>query len=380
MVFPVPSRLLKCSLLGFVFLLWPGQSFAQTGVESLFAQAHTQEKERDYASAEATYRKVIASQPENLEAYKRLGIVQQTELKFDDSIESFQHVLRENPKYSQVNFFLGVSFYGKNDAMKAISSLRDELNTPQPHPRTRFYLATLLEGSGQPDEAIQQLNLSLAERPDDPEALYQLARWHKSASFRAMEHLKSLDADSYFVHMLLGELYSDEDRYPEAIKEYGAALEKRPGTQGIHFLIGVAYWSEHQYASAEKEFLAALDENPNDGMTNLYLGDIAVRDGKFDTALPHLETAQRVLPGMSQVHLLLGRCFQNQGELEKAKTELVAAIQADPFASQPHYLLAQVYRRLNDPTSSASEIAKYEKLSKAEAGKTQPRNEIGSEK
>ena len=115
-------------------------------------------------------------------------------------------------------------------------------------------------------------------------------------------------------------------------------------------------------------------------MTNLYLGDIAVRDGRFDIALPYLEAAQKVLPGMSQVHLLLGRCFQGQGEFQKAKTEFVAAIQADPTAAQPHYLLAQVYRRLNDATASASEIAKYEQLSKAEANKTQIRNEIGSEK
>ena len=214
-----------CSVAGFMLVLCAGVSLAQTEVESLFNQAQTQEKQRSYAAAESTYREVLALQSENLEAYKRLGIVQQTELKFDESIQSFQHVLREDPKYSQVNFFLGVSFYGKNDVDKAIASLRDELNTPQPHPRTRFYLATLLEGSGKPDEAIQQLNLSLAERPDDQEALYQLARLHKGASFRAMDRLKSLDADSYFVHMLLGELYSDEDRYPEAIKEYDAALK-----------------------------------------------------------------------------------------------------------------------------------------------------------
>jgi tetratricopeptide (TPR) repeat protein len=379
-VSPVPSRPLKCPLAGIVFLLMLGVSFAQTDVESLFIKARAEEKDHNFTAAEATYRSILAKQSENLEAYKRLGIVQQTELEFDDSIQSFQRVLRENPKYSQVNFFLGVSFYGKNDFPKAIASLKEELKTAQPHPRTRFYLATLLENSGKPEEAIQQLNLCLSEKPDDQEALYQLARLHKSASFRAMDRLKTLDSDSYYVHMLLGELYSDEDHYPEAIKEYSAALEKRPGTQGVRFLMGVAYWSEHQYQDAEREFRAAFEENPGDGMTNLYLADIAVHDGRFGVALPYLGVAQKVLPGMSQVHLLLGRCFQGQNDLDKAKSEYIAAIQANPAAAQPHYLLAQVYRRLNDSTASASEIAKYEELSKAEVNKTPSRNEIGSDK
>lgn len=380
MEFPVPFRGFKCSVAALVFLLSAGLSFAQTGIDSLFAQARTHEKDRNYPAAEAAYRQILTSAPDNLEAYKRLGIVQQTELKFDDSIQSFQHVLHVNPKYSQVNFFLGVSFYGQNEIQKAIASLRDELNTPVPHPRTRFYLATLLEATGQTDEAIQQLNLSLAQKPDDPDALYQLARLHKGASFHAMERLKNLDPDSYHVHMLLGELYSDEERYPEAIKEYNSALGKRPGAQGVRFLIGVAYWSQHQYEPAEKEFRAALEENPSDGMANLYLGDIAVRDARFNEAMPYLEAAGRALPGMSQVHLLMGKCFQSQHEYEKAKTELMAAVQADPSAAQAHYLLAQVYRKLNDSMASASEIAKFEELSKADASKTQTRNEIGSEK
>jgi len=133
----------------------------------------------------------------------------------------------------------------------------------------------------------------------------------------------------------MGEVYADEERYPEAIAEYQAALAKRPDVQGMHYAIAVAYWAQQRMDLAEKAFKDAWNENPNDALTNLYLGDIAVRDQRFSEALHFLLVAQRGQPNMSQVHVLLGKCYQGQKEPEKAKAEFLAAINADPAAAQP---------------------------------------------
>lgn len=375
---PLPYRWLVASRIGLLTFACTATLFAQTSLEAIFSEARTHEKQGDYAAAERDYRQALSAAPDSLEALKRLGVLQQTELKFADSIDSFLHVLRRDPHYSEINFFLGVSYYGQGDLAKATASLKEELNTPKPHPRTHFYLAKFLQASGQTSAAILQLEESLTAKPDDPDALYELARLHKDASYEAMERLKRLDPDSYHVHLLLGELYSDEDHFPEAIKQFEAASRKRPNAQGLHYLIGLANWSQHLYDVAQKDFLLALQENPTDGLTNLYLGDISVRNGNFAEALPYLENAQRVLPGLSQVHLLLGKCYQGQQQFEKAKNELLAAIEIDPSAAQAHYLLAQVYRKLNDLTASTSELAKYEELSKSQPETTQLRK-IGSD-
>jgi tetratricopeptide (TPR) repeat protein len=351
---------------------------AQTAVDSLLEQARIQEKSGNYSAAEQTYRQALDSAPDNMEVLKRLGVLQQTEFKFDESIETFQRVLAKHPKYPQVNFFEGVSLYGKNDVAKAIDCLRRELATPDPHPKTRSYLSTLLEVSGRGTEAIEQLNQSLAENPKDANALYELARLHKNASFQAMERLKAIDPDSFQVHLLLGELYADEQRYPEAIKEYQAAKVKRPEAQGVHFPIGVAYWAQKEFVPADKEFRDALRENPTDAITNLYIGDIAVRDGRFEEALRFLNAAKASQPNMPQIHVLLGKCYQRRNDLVRAKAELLEAIQGDPTAARPHYLLSQVYRKLNDQTESATELAKFQLLSKSAAEKT-PTPGMGSE-
>jgi len=347
-----------------------GAAQSQNNVEALLEQARGEEKTEDFAAAERTYKQALALAPNNPETLKRMGVLLQTELRFDDSIQSFKLVLGIDPAYPGVNFFLGVSYFGKNDLGQSIDSFNRELNTPSPHPRSHYYLALALQSSGRTEEAISQFNQSLSQNAKDADTLYQLARIHKNASLRSIELLKALDPDSFQLHALMGEINADQEHYPEAIGEYRAALANRPDAQGIHFAIGVAYWAQHQSDLAGKEFHEAWKENPNDAMTNLYLGEIAVRDQRFSDALQFLLVAQRGQPNMPQVHVLLGKCYQGRKELEKAKAEFQAAITRDPAAAQPHYLLAKVYRDLRDTEASAAELAEFERLSKLEKEKS----------
>jgi superkiller protein 3 len=341
-------------------------------VETLLKDARAEESTGNYTSAERLYRQALAIAPESLESLKRLGILEQTELKFDDSIQLFVQVLASDPSFPQVNFFLGASYFGKGDFTRAIGSFERELKALSPHPRAHYYLALALQSSGRVEEAISQLNRSFTENPKDADALYELARIYKNASLRSIEMLKALDPDSFQLHALMGEVYADQERYSEAIEEYQAALLKRPEAAGMHFVIGVAYWAQRQMEPAEKAFKDAYKENPNDAMTNLYLGDIAVQHQRFSDALPFLVVAQQAQPNMPRVHVLLGQCYQSQKELQKAKDEFLAAINADPGAAQPHYLLATVYRELHDTRASAGELSEFERLSKMEKEKSTP--------
>jgi superkiller protein 3 len=343
-------------------------------VEALLEKARGEENAGNYGAAERSYKQALAVAPENLEILKRLGVLEQTELKFDESILVFKQVLVGDPNYKGVNFFLGLSYFGKNEFLPSIDYFERELKTAKPHPRTQYYLGLASQSAGRMDEAISHLNQSLAQDPKDADALYELARLHKNASLHSIEALKALDPDSFQLHALMGEVFADQERYSDAIEEYQKALAKRPDAPGIQFLIGVAYWAQRQMEPAEKAFKEAYTENPNDAMTNLYLGDIAVHAQRFSDALPFLVVAKRAQPDMPQLHVLLGQCYQAEKELQKAKAEFEAAIIADPAAAQPHYLLAGVFRELHDARASADELAQYEQLFKLEKEKTAARS------
>jgi len=236
----VASYLLFAALAAFMATT-AGANQTQSNVEMLLEQARNEEKTGDYAAAQRTYRQALALSPNSPEVLKRLGILEQTELKFEDSIRLFKQVLASDAQYPGVNFFLGVSYFGRNEFSQSIDSFERELTTPNPHPRCRYYLAMALQSSGRIEEAASQLNQSLAQNAKDADALYELARIYKNASLRSIELLKALDQDSFQLHALMGEIYADEERYPEAIEEYQAALAKRPDARGMHYAIGVAY-------------------------------------------------------------------------------------------------------------------------------------------
>src|SRR6266566_2265643 len=99
------------------------------------------EKREDFAGAEKIYLEAAGKYPNQPEIFKRLGIIYQTELKFNESIETFQKVLAGAPQYPEVNFYLGLSYFGLNQFEKSISYFDKELEANPKYRRAHFYEA-----------------------------------------------------------------------------------------------------------------------------------------------------------------------------------------------------------------------------------------------
>src|ERR1039458_6586460 len=225
---------LRCCLPLLLIVSAAGRPPGQVAVDSLLQHARNYEAQQNFTAAEEQYRQALGISPDNPEILKRLGILYQTEEKLQDSLEAFEKVLASHPQYPQTNFFAGVSYFALNNFESAIRSFDKELATPHPHPKCRYYLALALEAEGRMNEAITQLDKLVEDNPRQADALYELARLHKNASLRALQMLHDLDPDSFQLHALMGEVYTDDERYPEAVHEYQAALAKRPDASGIH--------------------------------------------------------------------------------------------------------------------------------------------------
>lgn len=338
-------------------------------LDDLLRQARYDEQQQNYSEAERLYGQALALAPDDPETMKRAAVLDQTELKFNASIDLLHRLLKLDPHYPEANFFLGVSYLGINNLPGALAAFHSELENPNPHPRCRYYLGVALESSGRVEEAIAEFDRAVAENPKDADSLYELALIHKNASLKAIDQLRKIDPDSFQLHRLMGAIYSDDERYAEAVKEYQAALAKRPDDPSLHYAMGVAYWAESQLEPARQEFTLALKHDPENPLIKLYLGDIAVKEHRFDEALPYLQAAESGEPGMSHVHVLVGRCYQAAQDPVRAKAEFERAAQLDPSDPQPHYLLAQTYRDLHQLDQSAKELAQFEQLSQAEKDK-----------
>src|SRR5262245_32313500 len=95
-------------------------------LEDYFSQARELEKKEDFLGAEKVYQQAVEAFPNQPEIQKRLAILLQTELKLSESVEAFAKVLKNNPQYPEVNFFLGLSYLGLNHFENALAYFNKE--------------------------------------------------------------------------------------------------------------------------------------------------------------------------------------------------------------------------------------------------------------
>ena len=124
----------------FSFNLTLAQSVSKS-LDDYFRLGKEMEGRSDFAGAEKIYVEAAANFPQQPEVLKRLGLIYQTQMKFQESINSFQKVLQQAPQYPEVNFYLGLSYFGINQFEKAIDAFNKELEANPKYRRARYYAA-----------------------------------------------------------------------------------------------------------------------------------------------------------------------------------------------------------------------------------------------
>ncbi len=283
--------------------------------------------------------------------------------------------MAKEPKYPEVNFYQGLSYFGLNRFEEGVDCFNRELAVNPAYRRARFFDAQALQALNRNGEALMQYEALLKEDPKDGRILFQMARFYKAGAVEAINQLSALDPDSEMIHLLKAETYADEEKYPEAIEEYKAVLMKNPNSPGVHFALGEAYWKNVNYPEAEKELRLALQEDPNHPMANYYLADILIKAEKSREAIPMLLITVAADPNNMMGYFQLGKCYTAQGQFQDAVRALRKAEELDPDYKSTHYQLAQLYGRLNEPAQKQSEMDIFEKLYAKERADKLKRNQ-----
>src|SRR5204863_4220142 len=158
------------------------------------------------------YQEAANNYPNQPEILKRLGIVYQTELKFGESIETFERVLQGAPQYPEVNFYIGLSYFGLNQFEKAIEAFNKELEANPKYRRAHYYTAQAYQSLNRTADAARQYENLLQEDPADKKVLFQLIPLLKSATVQAIKQLRYLDPDSDFMLVLKAESYAEDEK------------------------------------------------------------------------------------------------------------------------------------------------------------------------
>lgn len=341
----------------FLLVLSPALSGAQTwqSLESLLARARQLEESRNYPGAEAIYKRAMTAFPGQPEILERLGLLYQTEHKFDASIEAFQEALRRSPTYPMANFHLAVSCLSLDRIDEASKALSKELALSPGDRQTRRYLASLYPSLGHNLGPIQQEGPLPRDNARDAEDLYQLLT-------RIRRDLDK-DSDAALLHVLCAQIYEHDRQYTNAVSEYKVALRRHPDFPGLHFSVGFDYWKMGRVEDSEQELRKGLRDDSRNPSGNYDLANVLAAKQQFHEAIPLLETSIKGQPKSMGAHLLLGKCYASLGDVKKAREEFSKVVELNPKEPSPHYLLARLYARSREKEKSEHELAVFETLS-----------------
>ena len=274
-----------------------------------------------------------------------------------------------------------------------------------------FTLGNMAARRGRPEEAIVSFKRALALKPDDEEAVINMAHAYRRLgrdddALVGYRRFLELDPKSAQVRYEIAQILIDRAEYREAAGELRQALAIEPKMAAARNALGVIALNEGNLAGAEAEIRAALDLKPDVRLAHFNLALLAEKRGdptraqaeyekelelhanNFKAAfnLGRLYEAQRrpadqeaafrraiaINPEFGEGYFYLAKLLLDQGQrfeeaVALAKKGLEVAPRS-PYAPLGHYVLADLYSRLGRAREAAAEAEKGRALERRVPG------------
>jgi tetratricopeptide (TPR) repeat protein len=228
--------------------------------------AETEEKDGKFVPAANEYETAAHMDPSesNLFDWGSELLIHRT---LGPAIEVFQHAIERYPNSPRLLIGLGMSLYSRGNYDEAVKSLLRAADLNPSDPGAYLFLSKAYDSSpSQADEVLQRFRRFAKLQPRNPRASYYYAMslWKgkraqdPSLDIQQIESLLkqaiALNPKFAEAHLQLGNLYSDQSKYAEAIPEYARARELDPAMGDVYYRMGQAYVHVGDKDRAQEQF------------------------------------------------------------------------------------------------------------------------------
>jgi Flp pilus assembly protein TadD/peroxiredoxin len=220
-----------------------------------------------YAQAEDSFQEVVATRPNDPEAYYNLGTLNLRLKRFDKAREYLGQTLKLRPDYPEAWNNLGM----------------------------------MAAQQGQAEEAVGDFLKALQLRPE-----YEIALVN------------------------LGNVYRRAHAYPQAEETLKRALALQGDDPEIHYSLGMVYAQQNELQPAADSLQRAISLRPvySEAINNL--GIVYVRLNELDGAERQFRTGIQLAPENDQAYLNLARLYALQGDKAKAREVIESLLKRQP--------------------------------------------------
>ena len=182
----------------------------------------------------------------------------------------------------------------------------------------------------------------------------------------ASKRLSDIEPDNPDAQYIYGRILQETQRFQEILDPLARKMvAERPDDPHALFLLGMVDYDEGNDAESHQEFTRSLKIDPKNNDTRYYLAMLDEREGNFDEARNGLEEVVKTDPNHAGAQQELGVIRLRQGDIAGARMALEIALKLRPDVPQTHYQLGLVYARLGMTAQAKTQTETYQQLHQA---------------
>lgn len=328
------------------------------------------EQQGRLGEAEAAWRSVIKTQPDNADAFAHLGLLEAREQRYTEAIAHYRKARALKPAMPQLTLNLGLALFKSENYQDAAKLFEAELKQHPNSPNAaRFTILAAMSEYGLQHyaAAAPYLRDAAVHDPQNLPLRLNLAHcylWTRQfdAAMDVYKEILAIDPNSAEADMIAGEALDEKGDSKGAIEQFRAAAKANPKEPNVHFGLGYLLWTQRQYEEAIREFKAELENDAKNTQAMIYLGDTYVQMGAFDQARAVLEQAAALRAPVSLLHLDLGIVYSEAGDNAAAVKEVSQAVAMEPASVKAHFRLAKLYQSMGRRDEAKTEFNKASSL------------------
>jgi tetratricopeptide (TPR) repeat protein len=185
-------------------------------------------------------------------------------------------------------------------------------------------------------------------------------------SLRYFDQLIAHQPDSYRAKLLLAKSDEVAGRFEKAQAEYGEALNLAPDRLGIHLALGQLNSQQLRWPAAVEEFKDELALDPANAMAKAELAHAYVKTRESEQAIELLSQLLKSNPTDVQAYADLGDAWEQKREPFKAIAAYERALACDGSQNSLHYKLFRLYGKVGEGARAQSHLTAFKSRRGAE--------------
>jgi len=279
--------------------------------------------EFQFTNSSRAFESFIKGYMENEKKNSRLEVV----------IGLFRKAIREDPKFWEAFYNLGITYYNKKSYNEALSQFNKVITALPNFDKPYYGRGLIYEKQKKYSEAIADFKKVTELNPNDHKPYYNLGKISlKQNSFQDAENYlnkaKEINPEYAPIYFQLGNIYYEQDQYRKSINFYKKATELDEENGKYHLKLGDTFYRSQIYYNAYSELKTSISLRPSDPVAYFLLGITVYKQAVLEELI---DAFLDLLAGDGQAKGTVEKSFKKKTALDPVKKRSVYEEMADSF-------------------------------------------------